>query len=135
MKAFHILAAGALALAASPAAASPGQVPGGPYIADGLSSGSLALNRSFLIGLWTDDDDCDHAVEFLDDGRYFSGASAGIWQLDGNELTLTSDNILVIRLVPLDDDTIGVIGADGSVGESTRCETADIPAPGPDETA
>lgn len=135
MKAFNILAAGAVALAASSGSAAPGQMPGKSDSAEGLASAPLSLNRTFLIGLWTDDDDCEHAVEFLGDGRYFSGSSGGIWQLDGNELTLTSDNILVIRVVPLDDDTIGVLGEDGSVGESTRCQTADIPAPGPDEVA
>ena len=132
MKTFGIIAAGVLAFAASSGAAAPGQL---PEASNGLASAPTALSRSFIVGLWTDDDDCDHAVEFLPDGRYFSGASRGIWQLDGNELTLTSESILVVRLVPLDEDTIGVIGADGTVGESTRCETADIPAPGPDETA
>lgn len=135
MSAFKILAAGALALAAAPAVATLGDMRGQSGSDSGLESASASLSRAFMIGMWTDDDDCDHAVEFLGDGRYFSGSSAGIWQLDGNELTLTSDDILVLRVVPLDDDTIGVIGADGSVGESTRCLTADIPAPGPNETA
>lgn len=133
MKAFNILAAGALALAAAPATAVPAQI-GKPDADNAPTAEMIALNRSFMIGSWTDDGDCDHAVEFLGDGRYFTGTAGGIWQLDGHELTLTSDNILVIRVVPIDQDTIGVISEDGSVGESTRCTEASLPLPGPDET-
>jgi hypothetical protein len=133
MKAFNILAAGALALAAMPAAAVPAQLgkPGGE--SEGLVE-TVSLSRSFMVGAWTDDGDCDHAVEFLGDGRYFASGSGGMWQLDGHELTLTSDNILVIQVVPIDHDTIGVIGEDGSVGQSTRCTAVTTPLPGPDET-
>lgn len=133
MRGFNILAAVALALAATPAAAVPARL--GESEASGQRQAeAISLNRSFLIGLWTDDGDCDHAVEFLGDGRYFAGSSAGIWQLDGHELTLTSNSILVMRVVPIDEDTIGVIGEDGSVGQSTRCSETLMPVPGPDET-
>ena len=133
MRAFNILTAAALALAATPAVAVPGQI-GKPDADNEPMANTIALNRSFMIGSWTDDGDCDHAVEFLGDGRYFAGSSGGIWQLDGHELTLTSDNILVIRVVPIDQDTIGVISEDGSVGESTRCSEDSFPLIGPDET-
>ena len=133
MRVFTIFAAGILALAAMPAAAAPAQ-PGKTGAESAPLADAVSLSRQFMIGTWTDDGDCDHAVEFLGDGRYFAGGSGGIWQLDGHELTLTSDNILVIQVVPLDEDTIGVIGADGSVGESTRCRQESLPLPGPDET-
>ncbi|HST37548.1 MAG TPA: hypothetical protein VLK25_13095 [Allosphingosinicella sp.] len=133
MREFTILAMGWLALAAMPAAAVPAQ-PDKTGAGSALQANSVPLSRQFMIGTWTDDGDCDHAVEFLGDGRYFAGGSRGIWQLDGHELTLTSDAILVMQVVPLDEDTIGVIGADGSVGESMRCMQESLPLPGPDET-
>ena len=132
MRGFHILAAGVLASAA-PAAAVPGPL-GKPGADHEPVAETIALSRAFLIGAWTDDGDCDHAVEFLGDGRYFSGNARGIWQLDGHELTLTSDAILVVQLVPLDRDTIGVIGEDGSLGQSTRCAHGAMTLPGADET-
>ena len=134
MRGFDILTAAALALAATPASAVPAQ-PGKTGTESGPPAEAVPLSRHFMIGLWTDDGDCDHAVEFLGDGRYFANNSRGIWQLDGHELTLAGDNIVVIRVMPIDEDTIGVIGQDGSVGESTRCMQEAIPLPGPDETA
>jgi len=133
MRGFIILAASALALAATPGQAVQAQ-PGKTGAEGAPLADVVRLSRQFMIGNWTDDGDCDHAVEFLGDGRYFAGGSGGMWQLDGHELTLTSDNILIVRVVPLDEDTLGVIGADGSVGESTRCDPAETLLPGPDET-
>jgi len=133
MRGLNFLTAGLLALAAAPAMAAPGQ-PGKPGTDNDPVVETVALSRAFLIGSWTDDGDCGHAVEFLGDGRYFSGSAGGIWQLDGHELTLTSDAILIVRLVPLDRNTIGVIGEDGSVGQSTRCPEGTMTLPGPDET-
>ena len=131
MRAFNILAAGVLALAATPAAATSG--PARQADADSEpASATIALSRSFLIGAWTDDGDCDHAVEFLGDGRYFSGSfGAASGSSTGNELTLTSDSILVIRVVPIDEDTIGVIGEDGSVGAIDPLHRGHAPAARP----
>lgn len=133
MKTFNILAAGLLALAVPSAALA--QAEGKPGADAGWSAEEFRINRAFLVGAWTDDGDCDHAVEFLGDGRFFgTGGITGIWQLDGHELTITSDDILTVQVVPIDDDTIGVISPDGGLGQSTRCETPINPLPGLDET-
>lgn len=130
MKAINILAAG-LALCAAPAAAA---APRGQGNVDALpGERAQALTRAFLVGAWSDDGDCDHVVELLGDGRYFAGARGGIWQLDGAELTLTGEEVRIVRIVPIDEDTIGVIAADGSLGESVRCVPETL-LPGPDET-
>lgn len=132
MKAFNMLA-GLLALAAAaPAAAA--EAPGKATESRTWTAREVRLTRTFMLGAWTDSEDCGEAVEFLDDGRFFSGDGvSGIWFLEGDELTLTSDNILTIRIVPIDRDTIGVISPDGSVGQSMRCEPEAL-LPGPDDT-
>ena len=120
MKSFSILAAGFLMLAGSAhAAAEPS---GQPEAGAAPGSDDIRVSRAFLVGAWTDDGDCGHAIEFLGDGRFFgAGGLSGIWQLEGAELTMAADNILTVRIVPLDRDRMGVIGPDGALGQVPRC--------------
>jgi hypothetical protein len=54
-------------------------------------------------------------------GFYGLGGGVGLWNLDGDELTLTGARTATVRVVPVNQDTMTVINADGSLGRSTRC--------------
>ena len=133
MKVSNLFAAGLLALAAaSPAAGAQAQGKTGDSTA--RNAAEFRLDRAFLIGTWADDEECAQGIALLGDGRFFGADGAGgIWYLEGDELTLTGENAVTVRVVPIDRDTIGLINADGSLGESTRCDGAEMLQPGPDE--
>lgn len=133
MKVSTLFAAGLLALAAaSPAAGAQAQGKAGDSAV--RHAAEFHLSRAFLIGTWADDEDCEEGVQLLGDGRYFGeGGVSGIWYLEGDELTLTSENAVTVQVVPIDRDTIGLINADGSLGESRRCDSTEMLQPGPDE--
>ena len=122
MKALTLFAAGLLALAAvSPAAGAGAQGKAGASAA--RNAAEFHLSRAFLIGTWADDEECEEGMQLLGDGRFFGeGGVNGIWYLEGDELTLTSENAVTVRVVLIDRDTIGLINSDGSLGESTRCD-------------
>jgi len=131
MNAFSILAAALLMLTGPATVAAE---PAGEPEAGTARGPDVRVNRAFLVGAWTDDGDCGHAIEFLGDGRFFgSDGLRGIWQLEGAELTMAGDNILTVRIVPLDQDRMGVIGPDGALGQSTRCVAGEELRPGIDE--
>lgn len=82
----------------------------------------VRLDSAFLIGAWTDDGDCGHAMRFIGNGRFVAaGGGTGSWDLKGNRLTLTGNGTVVVRLVARGRDRVDVINADGTVGHSTRC--------------
>ena len=123
-----ILFAALLSAALAPPAAMAQARGGKPGTA--VPSG-IAIDRAFLLGRWTDDGDCAHAVRFLADGAFVTHEGArGLWRLQGSRLTLSGSSTLILRLVPLDRDTIQVINPDGSLGLSTRCpgEGGAVPA-------
>ena len=106
--------------AAAPAAAQPaGKAGGEPAAAD--------VDRAYIVGAWTDSDDCEAAVAFADDGTFLTAEGGeGMWRLDGAELVLAGlGGIRTLRIVPVDDDTMDVINEDGSRGRSTRCAAED----------
>jgi hypothetical protein len=86
------------------------------------SSGTIRLDRTFLLGRWTDDNDCDNVIEFNQDGGFVAAnGGTGLWNLDGDRLTMTGNQTATLRVVPIDQNTMTVINADGSLGRSTRC--------------
>jgi hypothetical protein len=86
------------------------------------SSGAPTLDRSFLVGRWTDNGDCSDVIEFTQDGRFIAAnGGGGLWNLDGDRLTMTGRATATIRITPIDNDTMTVINTDGSLGRSTRC--------------
>jgi len=135
MRAINVLAAGLLALASAVPAAAVA-APATPGDGAQLDARQVRLDRSFMIGVWTDNEDCEQAVDFRGDGTFSTlGGASGIWFLEGDELTLTSENILTVQIVPIDHDTIGIVNPDGSLGRSTRCDVAtELLLPALDET-
>jgi hypothetical protein len=87
------------------------------------AAGGVVLDRTFMMGRWADaGEDCGEAIEFTQDGRFVAGnGGTGLWNLEGDRLTMTGRDTATIRIVPIDQDTITVINADGSLGRSTRC--------------
>ncbi|MBV9881561.1 MAG: hypothetical protein JO276_00965 [Sphingomonadaceae bacterium] len=90
------------------------------------TQGRVALDSAFLVGLWTDDDDCADAIRFAGNGEFVAAnGGTGRWALQGDRLMLAGSSLVAVRIAIHDADTIDVINADGSVGHSTRCPAAD----------
>jgi hypothetical protein len=88
-----------------------------PAAADGFP-----LNRAYIVGRWTDHGDCSLASEFTMDGRFIANnGNEGLWNLAGDRLTLQGERTLTLQIVPIDQNTMTVVNADGSLGRSTRC--------------
>ena len=90
----------------------------------------IALDLLFLIGVWTDDGDCDSStlIEFRADGAFrLTDGNTGRWKLDGDRLTMSGETTATVRIVPIDRDTITVVNEDGSLGHSTRCAQPSLP--------
>ena len=86
------------------------------------SAGPVRLDRAYMMGRWTDDNDCSNAIEFNQDGGFVAAnGGTGLWNLDGDRLTMTGRETATIRVSPIDQNTMTVINGDGSLGRSTRC--------------
>jgi hypothetical protein len=86
------------------------------------SSSGIRLDRTYLLGRWTDDGNCDKAMSFNPDGSFTNASGGtGLWNLDGSRLTLSGNQTVGFRVVPIDQNTINIVQDDGSLGHSTRC--------------
>jgi len=83
----------------------------------------VAVDREFLIGSWSDAGDCSTSVAFAPDGAYATADGAeGQWELTGDTLTLSGEGGATrLTIIPIDHNTMEVIGEDGSHDRSTRC--------------
>lgn len=81
------------------------------------------VTAAFLVGRWTDNNDCSNYIEFSSDSsfRTSDGQGQGIWALDGDRLTFQGARTITSRVQAPDANTITLIHADGSLGRSTRC--------------
>ena len=84
---------------------------------------AAAVDRAFLIGSWSDTGDCSTTVAFTADGGYATADGAeGQWSLAGDTLTLSGEaGATRLTIIPIDRNTMEVIGEDGSHDRSTRC--------------
>ncbi|HYI63667.1 MAG TPA: hypothetical protein VEW71_02155 [Allosphingosinicella sp.] len=94
---------------------------------DGATAATAApapVERDYIVGAWTDSDDCAAAVAFAGDGTFATAdGGAGLWGLDGTELVLAgAGGVRTLRITPVDQDTMEMVNEDGSRGTSTRCE-------------
>jgi len=81
------------------------------------------LDRDFLIGRWGDNGDCTKDIVLNADGsfRSYTGGE-GVWSLEGNRMRMAGKaNTLEAQVELIDQNTIRVTNADGSVGTSQRC--------------
>lgn len=91
---------------------------------DGIGvPGAAGVDPNFLIGTWSDSGDCSTTVLFTADGGYATADGAeGQWALAGDQLTLSGEaGATTLTIIPIDRNTMEVIGEDGSHDRSTRC--------------
>jgi hypothetical protein len=103
----------------------PDGTPGRSSRCPGGESGAPAALRvtgAYLLGRWTDNDDCSDAVSFVRGGSFVAGnGSAGRWSLAGDRLTMSGSSTMVVRIAAIDPNIMMVINPDGALGRSTRC--------------
>jgi hypothetical protein len=82
---------------------------------------SDTLDRTFLVGRWSETGDCADATEFRADGSFvFPWGTGGTWQLEGDRLTL-STNTDAMRLTRISQDQLDAVSPGGSVHHNRRC--------------
>ena len=93
------------------------------FARDETPAARIAVDRNFLIGTRSDAGDCTTAVAFSADGAYATADGAeGQWSLIGDVLTLSGEaGATTLTIIPIDRNTMEVIGEDGSHDRSTRC--------------
>lgn len=112
------------ALAALAAGAAPASAQWSDSATTDASAAAPPVERDYIVGAWTDGDDCAAAVSFAGDGTFATAdGGAGLWGLDGAELVLAgAGGVRTLRITPVDQDTMDVVNEDGSRGTSIRCE-------------
>jgi hypothetical protein len=92
-----------------------------PANAAGVAVGDGTLSREYLVGRWTEMDDCaEGATEFRADGTFlFPWGDSGRWSLDGDRLTMSS-NTDTLRLRVVDRNTLE-ISSPSRAYRSVRC--------------
>ena len=90
---------------------------------NGTGTPGVPVDRNFIIGTWSDSGDCSTAVAFAADGGYATADGLeGQWSLAGDRLTLSGEGgATSLTIIPIDRDTMEVVGEDGSHDRSTRC--------------
>ena len=112
---------GAAANQAAPQTADAGKLNQGGGAVPAASS-TVQLDRTYVMGRWTDDGDCNNVIEFSQDGGFTAAnGGTGLWNLAGDRLTMTGRSTATLQIVPIDQNTMTVVNADGSLGRSTRC--------------
>lgn len=82
----------------------------------------LRVDAAYLVGAWSDREDCGARIVFRSDGRFFNpDGTNGTWRLNGDALSLTGTRTIVIRLVPRTRNETIVVQANGALGYSQRC--------------
>jgi len=78
------------------------------------------LDSAYMVGRWTSDGNCGSI--FSSDGTFqaYDGGT-GQWSLAGDQLTLTANSTLTLRVVPIDMNTMTLINPDGSLIRANRC--------------
>ena len=94
-----------------------------PGLNGDVSTQAVAVDRNFIIGTWSNSGDCSTTVAFTADGGYATADGLeGQWSLTGDTLTLSGEaGATSLTIVPIDRNTMEVIGEDGSHDRSTRC--------------
>ncbi|MEA3017794.1 MAG: hypothetical protein QOI38_2516 [Sphingomonadales bacterium] len=93
------------------------------------AAAAIVLTPAFLVGAWTDDDDCEETIEFLADGTFVAPTGEGTWRLEGDLLTFVGSQTVSARAQAADEETILLIHPDSTLGRSTRCPSAMPAAP------
>jgi hypothetical protein len=99
----------------------PAAAPAADNAANPSTQGGSTLDRSYLVGRWTDDGDCTAVTEFRADGSFlYPWGDTGQWTLSGDRLTLAgSPSPFTIRVI--DPNTLERTAAGGTPHRVTRC--------------
>ncbi len=96
-----------------------------PADAPGEAAGTspAGIDAGLVVGRWTDTGDCAAALEYTADGRVVApDGSTGLWQLNGDQLTVTGPNgSQTVRITSIDQSAAYAVNPDGSVIASQRC--------------
>jgi hypothetical protein len=79
------------------------------------------VTREFLVGRWTDNNDCSSTLQINADGRFIAPTGEGLWVLDGDRLTFQGASPVTVRVQAPNANTLMLIHENGTVGRSTRC--------------
>ena len=111
-------AGNAVAPVAAPAAA---DAPA-PAAEGGPAAASGGLDRAFLVGRWTETENCaEEAIEFRPDGSFvFPWGEEGQWTLEGSRLAMVG-NPQTIDLEFVSPDELRATKATGNVRRWQRC--------------
>jgi hypothetical protein len=94
--------------------------PDAPAPAEQPAAAAPTLDSSYLVGHWTSDASC--ASSFNGDGTFTSpDGSRGLWNLSGDQLTLTGNSTLILQVTPIDANNMNLVQPDGSTVRVTRC--------------
>jgi hypothetical protein len=84
----------------------------------------VPVTPEMLIGLWSDNGDCNRGMLIRGDRSFHSFATneGGTWRLERDVLTLNySAGIHTLRVVSIESDRVVMVTPDGGVGDSYRC--------------
>ena len=105
------------ALAAAPLAAQTGAAD--PQL---TPAPGIRVDSAFLVGVWSDKEDCSVRIQFTSDGRFINqDGTNGTWRMVGDNLTLTGRSSITVRIVPRNRQEITVVNPDSTLGYSRRC--------------
>jgi hypothetical protein len=79
------------------------------------------LDHAYLVGRWSETEDCADATEFRADGSFvLPWGDTGTWRLEGDRLTL-STNTGSVRLSRVNQNQLNAISPGGAVHRNKRC--------------
>lgn len=94
--------------------------PDGPAQTEQPAAAAPTLDSAYIVGHWTSDASC--ASSFNSDGSFTSpDGSRGLWNLAGDQLTLTGTSTLTLQVTMIDANTMNLVQPDGSTIRVTRC--------------
>jgi hypothetical protein len=101
---------------------------GGKDTAAGAPAGSSEpftgeVTRAYIVGRWTDNNDCSNVTEFTSDGRFITAdGGEGIWSLNGDQLIFQgAQGRAALRVEAADANTLVSTAENGDIGRTTRC--------------
>lgn len=91
--------------------------------AEAVADTTPVLDRAFLVGRWGDNGDCSKDVTLNADGSFTSYTGGeGQWSLSGSTMRMEGkESTQAVEVERIDQNTVRITNADGSVGTSQRC--------------
>jgi hypothetical protein len=83
---------------------------------------AVTLDWNYMVGRWTSEPNDNCGSAFNNDGTFTAPDGArGYWSLTGNQLTLTANSSLTVRVEAIDANTMTLLNPDGTLVRATRC--------------